>query len=113
MPKHLGSTSISSSPMTTNATPSTSHIDFEQKVTDALEIWRRSHCRDEEHRKRGEKKTKSVHVESNKDELDITQTSTPATPATIPKSIALMTEQEHVIHQLIMISQNHILMMKR
>ncbi|KAH1039087.1 hypothetical protein J1N35_040830 [Gossypium stocksii] len=46
-------------------------------------------------------KIESMHVESDKDEADIVQTSTPATPATKPKSTTPMTKQERVVHQLI------------
>ncbi|KAH1039231.1 hypothetical protein J1N35_040974 [Gossypium stocksii] len=48
-----------------------------------------------------EEKTKFVHIEYDKDEADMTQTSTPATTATTPKFVAPMTEQERVIHQVI------------
>ncbi|KAK5794112.1 hypothetical protein PVK06_035314 [Gossypium arboreum] len=48
-----------------------------------------------------EEKIKSVHIESDKDEAGMTQTSTLATTATTLKSTAPMTEQECAIHQLI------------
>ncbi|KAH1107688.1 hypothetical protein J1N35_011456 [Gossypium stocksii] len=41
-----------------------------------------------------------MNIESDKDEVEMTQTSTPATPGNMPKSIAPMIEQEHAIHQL-------------
>ncbi|KAH1107742.1 hypothetical protein J1N35_011510 [Gossypium stocksii] len=40
-----------------------------------------------------EEKTEFVHIESDKDEADMTQTSTPATTATTPKSVAPMTKK--------------------
>ncbi|KAK5771015.1 hypothetical protein PVK06_047184 [Gossypium arboreum] len=50
----------------------------------------------------GEKeKSKPVHIESDKDDVDVTQTIVPTDATTTPNSNAPLTEQEHVIHQLI------------
>ncbi|KAH1097514.1 hypothetical protein J1N35_014435 [Gossypium stocksii] len=38
MPRHLGFTSVTSTPMTSNATPSMSHSDIEQKMIDTFEM---------------------------------------------------------------------------
>ncbi|KAK5825664.1 hypothetical protein PVK06_020522 [Gossypium arboreum] len=48
-----------------------------------------------------EEKTESVHIESDKDKANMTQTYTLATIASTLKSITSLTEQEHAIHQLI------------
>ncbi|KAK5843146.1 hypothetical protein PVK06_005589 [Gossypium arboreum] len=45
-----------------------------------------------------EEKIESVHIESNKDNIDVTQTATPTDTSTISKSTAPMTEQECVVH---------------
>ncbi|KAK5824879.1 hypothetical protein PVK06_019666 [Gossypium arboreum] len=89
MPKHPGSTSAAAPPMTTDATPSTSHNEDEALVEKKIG-------------KEGEEeKTESMHIESHKDVADMTQTSTPATTVTTLKSTAPMTEQECAIYQLI------------
>ncbi|KAH1114526.1 hypothetical protein J1N35_007904 [Gossypium stocksii] len=42
-----------------------------------------------------------MHIESDKDEADVTQTATPVNTTTTLNSTARMTEQECVVHQLI------------
>ncbi|KAH1056936.1 hypothetical protein J1N35_035001 [Gossypium stocksii] len=94
MPQHPSSTSIASPPMTTDAAPSTSHNDDEdgeEALAEKKNIGKEGE----------EEKTKSVHIEFDKDEADMTQTSTPATTVTILKSTTPMTKKERVIHQLI------------
>ncbi|KAH1114094.1 hypothetical protein J1N35_007472 [Gossypium stocksii] len=52
-------------------------------------------------KKERKEKIEFVHIESKKDEADMTQTSTPTTTTTTPKSTIPMTEQECMIHQLV------------
>ncbi|KAH1082262.1 hypothetical protein J1N35_022023, partial [Gossypium stocksii] len=60
------------------------------------------HYGDEDYRKRGRRgKIEFMHIESYKDDADMTQTTTPIDTTTTPNSIALMKEQERVVHQLI------------
>ncbi|XP_012472360.1 uncharacterized protein LOC105789533 [Gossypium raimondii] len=101
MLKHLGSTSTASPPMTTDVAPSTSHSDFKQQLEDDDEDGTETTAEKNIEKEGKEEKIESVHIESNKDEANITQTSTPATTTTTPKSTTPMTEQERVIHQLV------------